>query len=276
MSGRRAYFSCIVESVLTNGFATESPPVGPLVVVVRLEDHNIFEGTNPDLLRELAYRANVRTAKRVSEARRSLSSTVRPQAVIVADAAVVHTEYRDILLLLMDYVASGGTVVYAGIFSSSVKPTDLDFMFKDAWDLPWHAGAYTRETVAVNSFSNGLNVGPLLKKYSMKALFVDNVALKDAIYLEPHFARKLAQAKNNEERLRIAFKTPVAFATVGRGRVGYVGDVNSETGTTNLVIAMCFHPGAYAPIAPGTGSPLPVSVHPSSLLQRSALTCVSC
>ena len=170
-------------------------------------------------------------------------------------------------MLLVDYVVSGGTVVYTAQFSSFVRPTDLEFMFKDAWGLQWRASAYTRETVTSNRFVQGLDVNLIEKKYSMKALFLEGVALKDAVYLESATIKKLGKVKSSEERLGVTFKTPAAFAAIGRGRVGYIGDVNTEAGTTDLVCAMCFHPGSYAPRAPGSGAPLPVRTYLSILRQ---------
>lgn len=34
-------------------------------------------------------------------------------------------------------------------------------------------------------------------------------------------------------------QSPVVFQTYGKGRVGFVGDVNAETGTTKAILAMC-------------------------------------
>ncbi len=55
-------------------------------------------------------------------------------------------------------------------------------------------------------------------------------------------------------------KTPIAFATHLKGRVGYVGDMNIEGSkdAAQIIVAMCLYPGSKAPIAPGTGGP-PVS-----------------
>ena len=208
--------------------------------------------------KKLSQRALLRRAETSSQARRYLTSTTRPHAVIVTDNAVTLPKYRDVLQLLVDYAAAGGTVVYAGMFSSFTIHPDIEFMFKSAWGLPWRPCAYTRETIAVNPLIKGLHVNMLVPRYSMKATYLGDVAPSDAVYLELPQIRKLT--KSTAGQSSATCKTPAAFAAIGRGRVGYVGDVNGEKDTTSLILAMCFHPAARAPPAPGTGSPISVSV----------------
>lgn len=41
------------------------------------------------------------------------------------------------------------------------------------------------------------------------------------------------------ERVQDLQQTPIALTNMGRGKLGYVGDVNGEEGTDAVVLAMC-------------------------------------
>ncbi|KAF5716809.1 triacylglycerol lipase [Fusarium globosum] len=68
-----------------------------------------------------------------------------------------------------------------------------------------------------STFDSGLAV-KMVPEYSTKALFVHNVAFEDD---------------------RVSGESAVAFASVGDGKLGYIGDVNAEHGLNVTVLAMC-------------------------------------
>ena len=231
----------------------------PLIVVLRLLDFNILVDTHAHLLSSLEECAEVRHVKNVAEARRYLTSTVRPQAILVADKSLTPPTYRDIRSLLVEYVKAGGTAVYCGIFSSCTRPSDFKLMFEDAWGLPWVSGSYHRETFAVNPRVTSITERKVNRRYNVKALQVDNVSLNDAIYLSIGEANALSKPGSTNQRTPATFMTPAAFTTIGLGRVGYVGDVNGDDATTKVVLAMCLHPLSGPSPAPGSGKPATVS-----------------
>lgn len=223
----------------------------PLIVVLCLDNEPVSDVINNHLYTALAKEDVVRKARTLPEARRYLTSTTRPHAILVVDAAVTYPENREVLLRLVEYAQAGGTVVYAGVFSSMVRYPDLESMFKDVWDLPWRASAYTNGTYTVNTRVGRMNTTGLAKRYSVKATLVNNVAYDHAVYLSSSSLKKLR--KDGGPLAGQTYQTPAAFAAIGRGRVGYIGDVNGVSDTTRLVIAMCFWPGSRAPISPGHG-----------------------
>ncbi|TBU26913.1 hypothetical protein BD309DRAFT_861448 [Dichomitus squalens] len=230
----------------------------PLIVVICLDEEGVSEIINDRLYTVLARKDEVLKATSLSEARRHLTSTIRPHAVIVADDAVTYPRNREVLLRLVEYAKAGGTVVYAGTFSSSVRHQDLDSMFKDVWGLPWRAFSFATTTHTVNPRVQGLNPNGLVKRYVVDANHIDHVALEDAVYLPSSVVKKLR--KGGHQSAGQTYRTPAAFATVGRGRVGYIGDVDGDDDTTRLVIAMCFWPGSRAPVPPGDGVAEVVSI----------------
>ena len=65
----------------------------------------------------------------------------------------------------------------------------------------------------------------LLAAYHQKALFLKNVPRNAALY------HPLARHNRSQ--------TSVAFEAVGKGRLGYIGDVNETLGVNAVIVAMC-------------------------------------
>ena len=239
--------------------------VKPLIVILCLKFEEGFDQSNVHLLSVLSQRDVVRKARTPAQARRYLTSTTRPHAVILADADVTEPEHHELLARLVEYAEAGGTVVYAGPFTASSLDPNINTTFKTTWGLLWCVSAAPAGgTFAVNPKAKGLNTKGLVKRCSFPAaIHVENVALEDAVYIIPALAKKL---KNGQPSAAGAYKTPAAFANVGRGRVGYVGDMQGMAASTNLILAMCFWPGSRAPIPPGDGVPEVVCVHMSHLM----------
>ena len=77
----------------------------------------------------------------------------------------------------------------------------------------------------------------LHSEYSQKAVFLKNVASDAAWYLPSERSRVESHvfAPTSVD----GQQTPVAFAAVGEGWLGYVRDVNAEKGSDVAVLAMC-------------------------------------
>ncbi|KAH9938775.1 TPR-like protein, partial [Epithele typhae] len=208
-------------------------------------------------------------ADSVEQAKRHLTSTIRPHAVIVGDVALLTPQFHDVLTLLIDYVAVGGTVVHAGLFSGLASrrgDVDVGAYFKRAWNLPWHTGSrrHTRGPTRLNAIIRQRHsFAPRLpKQYTQAAVLVNDVELEDALYLtEDDFKTHVSQnngGKNKPAGSRACVRAAAAFARVGGGHVGYVGDVLPQHATSTVVLGMCFHLLSGPPMAPGSaGKVLP-------------------
>ena len=69
-------------------------------------------------------------------------------------------------------------------------------------------------------------------------MFVKNVASADAWY-RPDESSIVESAVFPPTSANIAGETAVALANIGRGKLGYVGDVNAEKGSDAVILAMC-------------------------------------
>ncbi|KAI1786102.1 hypothetical protein LXA43DRAFT_1185370 [Ganoderma leucocontextum] len=241
----------------------------PLVVILCLEDYSLelsFK-IHRHLLSTLPNRAEVRQALKPSQARRYLTSTIRPHAVIVVDSALAHSWYRDILWLLGSYVKAGGTAIFSGMFISTIPDMSFDEIWRDVFLLRWRACFPDRGSKCVlNSHVDGLDVAELPSGYkpsSGNATWINGVSPEHGVYMDSGEIKKLEKGKEAETSRQAMVKTPIAFATHKKGRIGYVGDMNIQGSkhAAQVILAMCFYPGSQAPIASGTGGP-PISMDP--------------
>jgi hypothetical protein len=161
-----------------------------------------------------------------------LSQQPPPQAVLITDGEI--TQHPNVYAKALDYVRSGGTLVFMGTFSSCTTPDAKNKLFQKA-GLPWECAAYYRNTV----YRTGTNVNmppALPDRYSQKAVFLRNVGGRDACYLpnaESRIESHVFAPENVEPN------APVACARVGEGWLGYVGDVNAEEESDAVVLVMC-------------------------------------
>ena len=248
--------------------------VKPLIVILCIENHflELSFKIHRHLLSILPDKAEVRQAQTATQARRYLTSTVRPHAIIVVDSALAHPWYRDILWLLGSYVKAGGTAIFSGMFISTIPDMSFDDIWRDVFLLNWRACFADHSTgIVLNSHVNTLDVAQLPSGYKPSngtATWIDGVSLEAAVYMVRDGVEKLERGRSEVGTSRWeTVKTSIAFAKHEKGRVGYVGDMDIEGSkdATQIILAMCFYPGSAAPIAPGTGGP-PVSILASFLV----------
>lgn len=127
-----------------------------------------------------------------------------------------------------NYARAGGTVVFIGTFSSFSRPPDVNKLFA-AFGQPWKSGSYTRTDHQVNTRMSRMSTQGLAAEYSQKALHLSNVGGEDAVYTP---SSPLYSPSGSGQ-------SPAVLGACGDGKVGYVGDVNNETETMHVILAMC-------------------------------------
>ena len=215
-----------VPQTSTNG------PSRPTVLLLSLDRPEYWGELYGNLVDAISANATLQRVSKPQGASTYLSNN-RPSAIIVTDPAVLGqgSALRGVSSQVIQYVRSGGTAVLATLVSSTVRPNDLDRWFREDWGLPWQTGDYHRTTVSLNPSyqSERLNTGSLPQNYSQKASFLRNVATTASVYRPSGFSTTeshvFAAAPVNTAQ------TPIVFAQVGEGWLGYVGDVNNEAGS---------------------------------------------
>ena len=137
---------------------------------------------------------------------------------------------------VINYVRGGGTAILATHFSSFVRPPDMNRWFRESWGLPWQTGDYHRTTVHLNTKCHWTRAG-LPEHYSQKAVFLQDVSKDGAVYLASESSRTESHVFAPESVSQE--QTPVVFAQVGEGWLGYIGDVNNEVASQKVLLAMC-------------------------------------
>ncbi|KAG8802012.1 hypothetical protein FRC17_006507 [Serendipita sp. 399] len=191
-----------------------------------------------------------------------------PIAVIIMDGLKPRTEaHKALLTALLGYAKNEpGIVIFAFGFPSFQIPPDIAEVF-ETFGVYWSRSNYSREMFHLNNArvapsdrevlksgkgdssataTAGKELGALQElirdsgqilapSYSMKALQLSGVSAEDAVYVYERDLIKKPKGRVKENRLVDA---AVALTRVGKGRVAYIGDVNSESMTELLVRAM--------------------------------------
>jgi hypothetical protein len=161
------------------------------------------------------------------------------KAVIIGDADLAEfaNKYLDLHRRIFQFAEAGGIVVLGCSFSSMISRDHANRFFKDTWKLPWKMASYQRSTYFANpSRGNGLGGKEIPRSYSQKAVSLKSVADEDKVYI-PTPESSLESLVFPPVSIELG-ETPVAYTKVGEGFLGYVGDVNSEEGSTSVILAM--------------------------------------
>lgn len=159
-------------------------------------------------------------------------------AILVTDEALTLKKNTPVWEAVLCCVDRGSTAILMGQFSSFTSKDKASSFFAKA-GLPWEMADYVRITVTTNPLVTGNeNARKLPASYSEKAVFLKNVACWDSWYTttETSVVESAVFAPENSH-------LPGASANVltrfGDGRLGYIGDVNSEEETDAVILAMC-------------------------------------
>jgi hypothetical protein len=224
--------------------ATTNTASEPCVLLLTLDSQTWFDEMYARLIESLVSRAKIERASTATAAIRRLSSAdeVRPRAVLVTDTGLTEGKHpNDLLDTVLSYVRSGGTIVFCCLFAGFSHAPDFNQFFRTKLSLPWQFGDYYRTTVHLAQTHRVRDVlnkkSNLHKEYSQKAVYLKNAEPDSAVYVpsEESDTESFVFAPHP-----VNFRqTPVAFTGYGLGWLGYVGDVNTEEGTDEAVLAMC-------------------------------------
>ncbi|KAF5386644.1 hypothetical protein D9615_002037 [Tricholomella constricta] len=215
-----------------------STPSKRFVMLLSLENEDFFATTHAHCLSALRDKLETKQALTAASALSMLNSAGLA-GVFVTDAGIVQSENAHVLSRLVEYVKSGGSVVVGGFFSTFVNGLQMNAFFKNSWGLTWKGGSYHRTTFSLNASHELVAKNPavLAASYSMKALHLGGISPTDAVYLPSDNAR-LQSRVFNAVPITDHSESPVVQRRIGDGHFGYIGDVNAEKDTTNVLLAM--------------------------------------
>ncbi|KAG0298949.1 hypothetical protein BGZ98_010404 [Dissophora globulifera] len=208
------------------------------VVAISLNNQPWFAEMYAPLLTALKSKAEFQQAENSTSAIQYLSQLPKPSAVLITDEALTVRKNSAVWDAVLEYVRGGGTAIVMGLFSSFVQPDSIKPFFSRA-GLRWEAGSYHRTTLALNrAVVDVANASKLPQSYSQKAVFVNNVVSENMWYKtdDNSVVQSLVFPPTSANK---SGETAVAMASVGGGKLGYVGDVNAEDGSNAVILAMC-------------------------------------
>jgi hypothetical protein len=141
---------------------------------------------------------------------------------------------------MVSYVRDGGLVIVGLHFPNHTTMDVFDRFFNETFDLPWQHGDYHRSEFEFNpscSLPIGVVSCRLPAPYSMKVLHVKNARPDEKIFVP--VADAMTQSNVFPPEYVDHAQAAVVGAKVGNGYLVYIGDVNAEEGSDNIILSLC-------------------------------------
>ncbi|KAF2763487.1 hypothetical protein EJ05DRAFT_534824 [Pseudovirgaria hyperparasitica] len=199
----------------------------PQVLIISLYSKTLFNDDRyKSLLTTLLSRATVHESLNIADAAAFLSSGW-PNIILVTDPVITQRRHTDFSCELVKWVHSGGTAIFMGRFACDVEWPDLNsllqLLHKDSVK-PWAMIAYSKEHVKIHRNITGMRTQSLPETALVRAMFLKNVQSEDMLYYHKASDRRLCSA---------------AYAQIGLGWLGFIGNMEPDDTVQKTVIAMC-------------------------------------
>ena len=178
------------------------------------------------------------------------------KAIILVDGGLTRSTERSTQIKLSEYAKAGGSLIFACLFSSFTYRSSFNKMC-ETMNLPWGRGESFRDGMTLNpAFASVFGkeaFKTLEQSYSMKAVNLINIRVTSKVYVPtedsriqsivfpPHMVdtpQFPAPWKIFPLDMLDTPQTPAVWHKYGQGHIAYIGDVNNETGSQALIIAM--------------------------------------
>ncbi|PBK64732.1 hypothetical protein ARMSODRAFT_868816, partial [Armillaria solidipes] len=208
----------------------------PSVLILALAQERFLYSGYVQLMESMKACATVTQVETKGEFAREMKFSP-PTVVIAIDAGISEPENSVVLQRLLQYTREGGTTICCCNFSGAIHNARVKTFFA-TWGLPWDLGSYFRTTVHLNQAATGMVLEGRPESYSLKSMTLLNVARRHRIYAPSPTSRVESNVFGPNEIPIDVNECPCAYGPVGRGWLGYVGDVNNEDGSTRVIMAM--------------------------------------
>ncbi|KAJ4385123.1 hypothetical protein N0V85_008221 [Neurospora sp. IMI 360204] len=243
----------------------------PRILVVSLEYSEGFDESVNRFLTPMTELATVQRVKKAATLTRLLSneSSEPYSALVLTDAALTLPENLPLWEHVLSYLRrTGATAVLTCQVACFVIPGDLDEFFRVSGLPDWKAGMYQRNIVVMNEQADGIrdathfdigNKDGLKAAYSVKSLCLSGVKsehrwyVPDATQEDPNLnpAAVFIRGREGWDPERVSQQAAVAYGPVGeKGRIGWVGDINTEDPSVKVILALCGLDPAKAHVEP--------------------------
>jgi hypothetical protein len=229
-----------------------APPVpalsknSPLVIALLDGQSSHFTKAYPQQLSLLRSKSKVDIVHTRPDLEQRLTSRAI-RGVYLADGGIFKAGNEPLLPQLAEYVKSGGNLVAAGIFPLTLNQPGSRWFFS-AFGQTWSTGSYKTDVYELIPSTELAKKNPSLPEvYSMKSLNLKDINLDVLVYLvSPDDDDDYDSEADDEDDILDA---PIVRARIGRGALGYIGDVSGEPETNSVLLAMLglLHPEVVSP-----------------------------
>ena len=197
------------------------------IVLITLEDYSWLDDMYDSFYAPIRARCDLLDVHRVNDAIADIASD--PSAVILFEPSLMRksaqAKYQALNNTLVAYVKAGGTVLFGCQCSNQVTRPDLEWYFSTVWGLPWQMGSYSRQDFTLNNASGIIQENTMPSTYNVNAVQLKGVEVKAALYGPQVFGPRIPAA--------------VVWQEYSQGHVAWLGDVNNEEATRNIMMMMC-------------------------------------
>ncbi|KAF8955564.1 hypothetical protein BDZ97DRAFT_2080546 [Flammula alnicola] len=216
-------------------FAASEKVTDKFVMILELEDGSMFRRIYADQLSKLNGKIEVKTAATAAQAIELLASP-NIHGVYVVDEGISNPSNANVLANVADYVKAGGLVAFGGMFPADIDKEDVPRVFT-AFGLPWTGGSYCKSEAQLNLHHETAAKNPTLSDaFYLNAVHLRGFHAEDLFY-EQYFDENETDP-NFEPPGGDAWEAPILRTHVGKGRLGYIGDVSAQPESTSILLAM--------------------------------------
>ncbi|KAI0839527.1 hypothetical protein F5Y06DRAFT_303211 [Hypoxylon sp. FL0890] len=192
---------------------------------------------------KLNMKALVLEARNKEEALRLMDDNPTPYAILITDGGITLRENQNLSRKVIDYARNGGKVVLSVFFASRTTFHNFDLYMQD-WGLPWKLATAIKINCMINIQAIGCP-GSIWERgmpalHDSKTMLLLGVRPNNCWYLP---VRCYVHHRNEwifkDIRLGDGIDgTPMAFTNVGKGFLGFTGNVEHSEATDAAIFSM--------------------------------------
>lgn len=213
----------------------------PEILLLSLAYQPFFDEMYSSLLENFRRSAQLKRSKTARGVLRYLTTNL-PKVIIVTDEGLTRGENSAVLDRVLSYVRNDGGLVIVGLHFTSFTQMDVfDKFFTEGFGLAWKHGNYHRTTFQLNPsclLPDGMaSKDSFPAPYSMKVLHIKGAAPHEKIFAP--IPNAMTQSHVFPPEYVDQTQAAVVGTRVGDGYVVYIGDVNPEKGSEDVILRLC-------------------------------------
>jgi len=166
----------------------------------------------------------------------------KPAAIIVTDEGIANKENSIVLERVKAYIESGGTVIVGLHFPHFIKRDAFNYFFQDVFGLPWCAENFHRDNCYINpscTLPSTVEAKRMPERYFciIKVLNISGARNHEKLFIPIQMCVTYPMVFTQEWLDQT--EAGIVGAKIGAGYLAFVGDVNVEDETSQIIMVLC-------------------------------------